>query len=180
MEFLTDTGVYLKEPAAGELEAYFATNEQTYRSDPRLAFEQIYLGKDPARETIARSLEVLLSDPATDLSALGERTRLPAQLRLSRPDAIDSVFGRGFFEQLTGLAPGVWSGPVVSNYGTHLVRTLDGLPARTPPLEEVIDTVLEDWKESKAKANREHDYAERRKRYVVEIRRSDTADKERR
>lgn len=174
MEFLTDTGVYLQEPSVGELEAFFAANEQTYRREPRLAFEQIYLGKDPAEETITQSLKALLSDLATDPSTLGEGTRLPAQLRLSRPDAIDSVFGQGFFEQLADLAPGVWSGPVVSTYGVHLVRTLDGLPAQTPPLKEVREVVLKDWKAAKALQIREQDYARRRARFVVEIHRSES------
>lgn len=178
MEFLTDTGVYLLEPSAGELEAYFAANEQNYRSEPHLAFEQIYLGKDPLKETVTRSLEALLSDPATDPSTLGEGTLLPAQLRLSRPEAIDSVFGPGFFEQLARLAPGVWSGPVASTYGVHLVRTLDGLPARTPPLKELREVVLKDWQAAKALENREQDYARRRGLFVVEIHRGDGQEPE--
>jgi hypothetical protein len=82
MEFLMDTGAYLLEPSAGELEAYFAANEQTYRREPRLAFEQVYLGETPGAETITRALSALQSDPATGPSTLGERTLLPAQLGL--------------------------------------------------------------------------------------------------
>ena len=80
MEFLTDSGADLLEPAAGELEAYLATNEQTFRRGPRLAFEQVYLGENPDAETITRSLSALQADPVTDPSALGERTLLPARL----------------------------------------------------------------------------------------------------
>jgi hypothetical protein len=35
---------------------------------------------------------------------------------------------------------------VESAYGVHLIRILDGLPARMPPLEEVRDAVLRGWK----------------------------------
>ena len=178
MEFLTDTGTYLQDPPAGELETYFAANEQTYRSQPRLAFEQIYLGEAPLEGIISHTLKALLSEPVMDPSTLGEQTLLPAQLKLSQPGAIDSVFGKGFYNQLAELAPGVWSGPVTSSYGMHLVRTLDGLPARTPSLEEIRDVVLRDWKSAKAKENREQDYAKRRDRYIVEIRRGDTEDKD--
>jgi len=59
MEFLTDTGIYLKEPSAGELATYFATNEQVYRSEPRLAFEQIYLGESPPEDTVSHTLKIL-------------------------------------------------------------------------------------------------------------------------
>ncbi len=173
MEFLLDTGAYLQEPAAGELEAYFAANEKFYRSGLRLAFEQLYLGEVPERETIAWSLGALLSDPPTDPSALGERSLLPAQLGLSPPNAVDGVFGKGFFDLVAELSPGEWTGPLVSAYGVHLVRIIDTRPARTPPLEEIRDAVLKNWREAKAQEIREQDYAERRKRFVVEIRRGD-------
>ena len=172
MEFLTDSGAQLLEPSAGELEAYFAANEGTYRRGPRLAFEQIYLGETPGVDAITRALSALQSDPAADPSALGERTLLPAQLGLSPPNAIDGVFGQGFFELLVEIPTGVWTGPVASAYGLHLVRILDSPPARTPPLEEVRSAVLRDWKAAKAKEIRELHYNRLRARFVVEIRRA--------
>lgn len=184
MEFLTDTGIYLQEPSTGELVTYFAANEQAYRSEPRLAFEQIYLGESPPEDTVSQTLKTLMSQPAIDPSTLGQRTLLPAQLKLSPPNAIDSVFGKGFYRQIAELAPGEWGGPVTSDYGIHLIRTLDGRPARLPPLEEVRDSVLKDWKSAKARENRQQDYAKRRSRYTVEILRSENTgevvDKERR
>ena len=184
MEFLTDTGIYLQEPAAGELESYFAANEPAYRSEPRLAFEQIYLGESPSADRVSQTLQTLLSEPAIDPATLGQRTLLPAQLKLSPPGAIDSVFGQGFYRRIAELAPGEWGGPVTSVYGVHLIRTLDGRPARLPPLEEVREAVLKDWRSAKARENREQDYAKRRGRYMVEILRGESAggvaDKERR
>ena len=173
MEFLLDTGAYLQEPAAGELEAYFAANENFYQRGPRLAFEQIFLGEAPGAETITRALSALQSDPATGPSTLGERSLLPAQLGLSPPNAVDGVFGKNFFDLVAELSPGEWAGPLVSAFGVHLVRILDRLPARTPPLEEIRDAVLKNWREAKAQEIREKDYAARRKHFVVEIRRGD-------
>jgi hypothetical protein len=169
MEFLTDSAADLLEPAAGELEAYFAANEQTYRRGPRLALDQIYLGETPAPDTITRSLIALRSDPVAGTSALGERTLLPARLDLSPPNAIDGVFGQGFFERLAELPPGMWAGPVASSYGVHLVRIVDSLPASTPPLEDMRDAVLRDWKAAKAMEIRELHYARLREGFVVEI-----------
>lgn len=173
MEFLTDTGAYLQEPSAGELETYLAANEQTYQREAHLAFEQIYLGEHPDAQTITRSLDALHFDPPAEPSTLGEHTLLPAQLRLSGQSAIDGVFGQDFFDQVAKLAPGVWSGPVTSSYGVHLVRILDGQPARVPPLSEVRDDVLRDWRSAKAVEVRELDYERRLGRYVVEIQRAD-------
>jgi len=173
MEFLLDTGAYLQEPAAGELEAYFAANEDYDRSAPRLSVEQVYRGETPGAATITRALSALQSDPAADPSALGERTLLPAQLGLSPPNAVDGVFGNNFFDRIAELPPGEWAGPLVSAFGVHLVRILDHQPARTPPLEKIRDAVLKNWQEAKAREIRENDYAARRQHYVVEFRRGD-------
>jgi len=62
---------------------------------------------------------------------------------------------------------------VASTYGVHLVRIVDSLPARTPRLQEVRKDVLRDWKTVKADEIRDRDYAKRRARFVVEIRRRD-------
>jgi hypothetical protein len=178
MEFLTDSGAEILEPVAGELEAYLLANENTFRSGPRLAFEQIYLGETSAPESIRLSLSALQSDPLASPSTLGEHTLLPAQLGLSPPEAVDGVFGNGFFERLAELPPGVWAGPVVSAYGVHLVRILDSLPARMPPLEEIHDNVLRNWKAAKGRELRELFYARLRERFIVEIRRADTGTAE--
>ena len=151
------------------METYFAANEQAYRSEPRLAFEQVYLGESPSEDSVSQILNTLSSAPTIDPSAQGKPTILPAQLKLSQPDAIDSVFGSGFYSQIAIIAPGKWGGPVTSVYGTHLVRTLDGQPAHIPTLEEVRDAVLRDWQSAKAQKNRELDYSKRRSRYTVEI-----------
>ena len=174
MEFLTDSGAEILEPVAGELEAYLLANEKTFRRGPRLAFEQIYLGETSAPESIRLSLSALQSDPLASPSTLGEHTLLPARLGLSPPEAVDGMFGKGFFERLAELTPGVWAGPVGSAYGVHLVRIGESLAARTPPLEEIRDNVLRDWKAAKARELRELHYARLRERFIVEIRRADT------
>ena len=173
MEFLLDTGAYLQEPDEGELEAYFAANEDFYRRGLRLAFEQVYLGEAPEKETIESSLDALLSDPPIDPSTFVESSLLPPQLGLSPRNAVNAVFGKGFFDLVLELSPGEWAGPIASAYGVHLVRILERLPARTPPLEEIRDTVLRNWMEAKTREIRELDYAERRKHFIVDIRRGD-------
>lgn len=170
MEFLTDTSAHLMVPSAGEVEAFFAENRQAYRREPQLALEQIFLGEAPLEGTVSHALRALRARPATDASTLGQPTRLPARLRLSRPAAIDSVFGKGFYGQVANLPPGMWSGPVDSAYGSHLVRTLDAQPAHEPSLEDVRDSVSQDWRAEKAAEARALDYERRRSRYVVEIR----------
>lgn len=169
MEFLLDTSSYLQEPSEEELATYYAENENDFRRVPRLAFEQIYFGTSSDPEAIAKSLSVLQASSEIDPGEMGQHTGLPDRLGLSPPDAIDGVFGPGYFEQLVKLPSGAWAGPVVSAYGKHLVRVLEYLPARTPKLGEVRDAVVDGWRVAQAMQIREQDYALRRARFVIEI-----------
>jgi len=179
MEFLIDTSTNLLVPAAGELETYFDENKQAYGRQPRLALEQIFLGAAPKPQMVDRALKALQSGSSADLSELGETSLLPAQLGLSVESAVDGVFGKGFFDLTTDLVPGEWTGPITSAYGVHIVRVLDKLPPRTPPLIEIRDIVLRNWRERKAQKVGELDYAGRRTNYTIEIQRRETeaADK---
>ena len=171
MEFLSGAGATLLEPLAGELESYLASRIDTYQHASRLTFEQIYVGTSPERGAVSRLLKSLRSSTTADLTGTGERSYLPAQLELSSLVAVNSTFGAGFYEQLEKLSTGNWEGPVNSAYGVHLVRVLLIEPARTPELTEIRDRVLRDWRSEQARAVREQDYASRRERFVVEIRR---------
>jgi hypothetical protein len=65
-------GADLLEPAAGELEAYLAANEQTFRRGPSLAFKQVNFGKTSAPETITPKVidNDLWYNPAGSMGAL--------------------------------------------------------------------------------------------------------------
>jgi len=169
MEFLTDVGADVLNPAAGELEAHLAANEKVFQIGARLALEQVFLGEAPGPERVEQALQQLRSESGTDIATLGENTLLPARLRLSPPTAIDGVFGKGFFTRIENFPPGKWAGPVSSSYGVHLVRIDEYLPARMPSLDEARDDVLRDWKAVKAREIRELHFERLRQRYTVEI-----------
>jgi hypothetical protein len=173
MEFLIDTGSYLEEPAQSELEAYYAANDKTYYQSPRLAFEQIYLGENPDADQITKWLTALNSDQATDRDAISKRSFLPDRLGLSTSEVVNGVFGQGFFEQLAQSQQGTWIGPVESAFSIHLVRITDRVPGRTPDLDEIRDLVRKHWREARAIAVRENDYAQRRSRFNIRIERDD-------
>ena len=169
IEFLTDVGAQLLDPTEDELQAYLAANDQKYRQGSRRALEQIFLGQTPTPDYIVRALQDLNADPARNTSEFSERSLLPAELGLSLPEAIDSVYGNGFFAQIENFPLGQWYGPVVSSYGVHLVRVLDNQASQTPSLADMRAAVLRDWQADKAKELRELDYIARKERFTIEI-----------
>jgi len=169
IEFLTDIGAQMLDPTTDELQAYLVANDKKYSQGSRRAIEQIFLGQTPTPDDIARALQDLDSDPTRNTSAFSERSLLPAELGLSLPEAIDSVYGNGFFEQIENYPVGQWSGPVVSAYGVHLVRVLDNQAAQSPSLADMRAAVLRDWQADKAKELRELDYIARKERFTIQI-----------
>ncbi len=169
MEFLTDNSAQLLVPTEAELQAYLAANEIKYQQGARRSLEQIYLGQTPSAERVTDVLTRLQSDSNLQREDLGERTMLPGELNLALPEAIDSVYGSGFFEQIQDLAPGQWFGPVVSAYGIHLVRILDSQAAPAMPEAKMREAIIRDWQAEKATELRELDYAERKSHFEVRI-----------
>lgn len=167
LEFLTDSGADLLEPAPGELEAYYQANQRSYRTPPAVAFEQVFLGETPSAESVATVLAKLRSEPGIDTSALGERLYLPERMTLSEPNAVDRQFGAGFFAALERAPVGEWTGPVQSGFGVHLARVSEALPAGDRPLDEVRETVLLDWRALKANELRDAVYTRLRGRYEI-------------
>ncbi len=168
LEFLSDTGIRLQAPSEEVLNAFYQANKSDYLRDPRLAFEQLFLGENPSAQAISEATKRLTENPAAAPLKLGVRTRLPAQVRLSSPRAVNSIFGPGFFKLIAKLAPGIWGGPVTSSYGVHMVRTLDGTPARTPLMVEIRDIVLKDYQTTRLSDAREQDYTRRRAAYDIQ------------
>jgi len=169
MEFFSDSGAGLIEPSAGELEDYLLAHQEKFQIAPRLTFEQVFLGREVGAEQVEQSLHALQEVGLGTRPEVGVRSMLPARMDRSTPQAIDSVFGEGFFAKLEKLPDEKWVGPVESTYGIHLVWIEDRVAARAPRLEEIRPAVLLDWKAEKAREVRELHYAKLRERYVVEI-----------
>lgn len=169
MEFLTDNSAQLLEPTEAELQAFLAANEGKYQQEVRRSLEQVFLGQTPSAGRVNEVLTKLQSDPNLSRVGLGERTMLPGELSPSLPEAIDSVYGSGFFEQIQDLSPDRWFGPVVSAYGIHLVRILDSQAVPSMPAAAMRDAIVRDWQAEKATELRELDYVERRSHFVVRM-----------
>ena len=62
-----------------------------------------------------------------------------------------------------------WFGPVPSAYGAHLVRVDAYREGRRRTLDEVRETVVEDWRRDHVAARESERYEEMRARYEVEV-----------
>lgn len=153
MEFMTSADVDALTPTDADLQAYLDANPDAFSEPPQVAFQQVFLNPDrhpgSLDDAAAALLETLRADPAADPSLLGDASLLPADLPLSSVVRIDRVFGPDIAAAVEQAEPLVWTGPVASPYGLHLIRVTAREPGRSPALSDIRDTVLRDWTNTK-------------------------------
>jgi hypothetical protein len=149
-EFLVEDVAEAAPPSDRELEAWFAEHADTYRSQPRLRFRQVFFSKERRGATThadaALALERLVSrNVAGPIDDLGDASQLPENVDLTAVRDISLIFGDGFADQIVRTAPGTWSGPIESTYGLHLVLVSERIESSLPDLAAVRPAVERDY-----------------------------------
>jgi len=175
VEFLMGDVSGVTEPDDATLQKYFETNAQRYREPPRLSFSHVYFSTDRRGEQATADAEVLLerlraANPrVTQAPDEGDPFMLPRVYIDKRTDEIARDFGGDFPEQLTGLEPKQWYGPIASPFGLHLVYIGSREDASLPPLEEVRSRVVNDWLVEQRRLADERIYERLRSRYEISV-----------
>lgn len=172
MEFLSEPSDELLTAEESELKAFLAANRAEFRVEPKLAFQQIFINPQRSAEPLAARVDSLLKEANdassdADLRDRGDPTLLPYATSLASVGSIDRNFGQGFGERLAQLPLNVWSGPVRSPYGLHLVRVTERRAGYDPPLEDVREAVELKWRDAKRDTFRKKEYERLRDQYEI-------------
>jgi hypothetical protein len=175
MEFLFEDVSALREPGAGELEAYFVENSARFAQPARVTFRQLYFSPDRrgerARDDAARALEKLASErvDSTAAESLADPFMFQDYYGDRLFDQVATAFGPGFADALFRTKPGAWQGPVQSGYGWHLVYVDSRTPERTPAFAEVEADVRAAWLEAQRDELAQRALEEMKSRYVIVV-----------
>jgi hypothetical protein len=173
MELLTEVTVDALSPRDEELAKYLSDHAEQFQGEPQFAIEQVFLSREKRGTALqadaASLLEALRSGAVTDPGLIGDPTLLPQAMPLSRLSAISGEFGAEFADATSGLQVGVWSGPVNSAYGLHLVKVGSKKGGSTPTLAEVRDAVLREWKADRREEIRQQTLAAYASKYDIVV-----------
>ncbi|MGB5629764.1 MAG: peptidylprolyl isomerase [Woeseiaceae bacterium] len=151
LEMLAKSLMAPEEPSEEQLRAWFRENEGRFRQPDRYSLAQVYF--NPERRGAATledariALEELRARDGIPENIASYGDRLMAQAYSADQTLLDlqKSFGSVFAEQVVELEPGLWHGPVLSGYGTHLV-IVTGIARATPPDYELFaQQVREEW-----------------------------------
>jgi hypothetical protein len=173
MEFLTDDLAETANASDAELQDFLLKHPTKFTTEALTTFAQVYIDRsrhgDEAASEAERVLALLNAKENTDWKALGDSLPVPsAYLQASDAD-VARVFGREFPKSLSQVPVGRWSGPVASGYGLHLVLVRARVARKTPPLDEVRDSVLSEWRTERRQELSDKVRAQRRSNFHVTI-----------
>ncbi len=149
LEFLIDDTSIAVQPTDAELEALLAASPDRFRSDPRVTFEHLYFSRDRRADALGdakSALELLEPSASLDSIEVGDPMLMDAVVSDAEQRIVAREFGDDFAAAVVVLEPGVWSGPIESGLGIHLVRLIEVTPGDVPPFDRIRDGVLDAWR----------------------------------
>jgi len=173
MEFLAEDVAALREPAPGELRAWFEKNTPRFALSPRVSFRHLYFsldrGGERARDAATRALPRLGGKPGdwAGAGALGDPFMFQDYYGDRAFDQLAGVFGPGFAQAVLQLTSGAWQGPIESGYGWHLVWIDSLTPGRVPAFEEIEADVKAEWTAEQRAETKRKAFEAMRERYEV-------------
>ena len=173
MEFLAEGASVNSDPPADTLKAWFKDNLQRFALPPRVSFRHLYFSPDRRGERSRDDAVHLMAqlagkpgnwegaaafaDPFMDQDYYGDRS----------VEDLAKLFGLNFAQDIAGLKPGEWQGPIQSGYGWHLVFVDAFVPGRVPAFEEIEPEIRAEWIEDQRLEAKRKTYETMRARYQV-------------
>jgi len=144
-----------------ELANYFESQKMRYFKPSSITFTHVFIDKSKPSlvERATKLLEKLNRENISFSDALGFGDRFLYHSNYVERDLeyVASHFGDDFAQKLSDIAPdsGLWTGPVSSKYGLHLVMVAKKQAGGVPQLPTIRNRVYQDAVEAKLKKQSE-------------------------
>lgn len=149
MTFLVEDTAQIVDPTEQQLRNFYHSRLDSFSENPKVSFEHIYFSTDRRRNAEADAQTVLNSlrkNDAVDLENLGDPLLIANKFDSLNQQSISSAFGEEFARAVFQLSPNIWSGPIRSGFGFHLVQVTSAEPMRVRSFEMVRSRVLQEWR----------------------------------
>jgi len=183
LEFFTDDLMATVDPTDEQLQAYLDEHPDDFRIPVQLSFRQIYFNRDRRGAQVTQDAEALLArlngaGSAIDTADLGDPLMLPTDYEMISEVEVARRMGAEFAAALPALPLGIWSGPVESGFGLHLVLIRERQSESLPPLSEIRKAVEREWRNVRRKEASDAFYNGLRDRYEVSVEDPEAGDGE--
>ncbi len=151
LTFLGNDLIKPPQPSEQDLVTFYEKHKQDYLSDEMITISHIFFDPDKREgNTLAdaeNALQVLSlkADFDGDLAGYGDAFMLRNYYANKTELEIRKLFGTGFTESIFKLETGIWHGPVLSGYGSHLVYVHSHLKGENPAFADVREQIKIEW-----------------------------------
>lgn len=182
MEFLYQDLNAPMNPTNSELQNYLDENTEKFRTDPSFSFRHIYLNSDQrgknTKQDAQNLLDKLKGNDSLVINNSGDTFALPLTYDSVSKTQVTNLFGKDFAENLIGLEPNIWQGPVSSSYGLHLVLIKEWKQSEIPKLNQIRDKVEKDYLEKQQQKINDENYKRLLESYTITIEPPEWLDKD--
>lgn len=159
-----------------ELREFFVANSERYLVPPKITFTHVYFSLDNHGENARAAALLRLGELNNDRvpfhagPSWGDVFLYHKNYVAREAEEIASHFGGAFAEAIFGQEPSeLWTGPIESTYGYHVVMVSSRKPGYSPPLAEVRQRVLEDLSVERVRIELDAYYQQARGTYDIVI-----------
>jgi hypothetical protein len=181
LEFVVEDAAAAAPLTDQELERYLADHPEKFELEPRVSLRQVYVSRDRRGEAAEADATGILDrlralGPDAGIDQVGDSLMVPQEIDLASRSEVARLFGDAFAEAVLELEPGVWSGPIESGYGPHLVLVRERTEAAMPDLAAVRQQVERELFDSRRREQLDAMYAKLLEKYTVVIESEENGD----
>mgnify|MGYP003308252633 FL=1 len=155
-------------PSDDEVTDFYNQNIDKYFVGKRITFSHIYFSENGSNKSDADDALSLIRS-GSNATEFGEPFLLGKNFSAKSIPEIERSFGNEFSEEIQNISPQTWSGPLNSEYGSHLVFVNSISESFTPDLDDIKNAVIGDVILEKQN-NAVNEYLkELRSKYQIEI-----------
>jgi peptidyl-prolyl cis-trans isomerase C len=172
MDFLAANLSSMAVPDDEVLQGYYEANKEAYRVDEKRSFTHIYFSGEKRGANAEADAQAFLDKPLEEKALesrrnVGDNFILTYDYKARSQQQVAQVFGAEFSEKLFALEILNWQGPIVSEYGAHLVYLESIERSYIPEIAGIYKKLVDNYMQEQLVILKDRNYQEMRSRYRI-------------
>ena len=172
MDFLAANLSSMAVPDDEVLQGYYEANKEAYRVDEKRSFTHIYFSGEKRGANAEADAQAFLDKPLEEKALesrrnVGDNFILTYDYKARSQQQVAQVFGTKFSEKLFALEILNWQGPIVSEYGAHLVYLESIERSYIPEIAGIYKNLVDNYMQEQLVILKDRNYQEMRSRYRI-------------
>ena len=166
-DFLFGNGAADTDPEDATLQAWYDEHSDRFAIPARLTFTHLWFSPDSRGaatwENATAAMEALQAGTRVE----GDNFPFDDSYTNANHPSVRSVFGEEFADAIFEAPLATWTGPLRSGLGYHVVRITERSDAIIPPLQDIRQLILDEWRRAESEDILARGVAELMADYVV-------------